>query len=125
MILDTNAVSDIFAGDEALGRVLSVNNRHHLPIIVIGEYCFGLFGSTQQDALQPLLERLEGDSFILYPDRETARHYARIRHELRQAGKPIPENDVWIAALARQHQLAVVTRDTHYDHVDGLHRIAW
>ena len=56
---------------------------------------------------------------------ETARQYASIRLELRIAGKPIPANDVWIAALSRQHALPVMSRDTHFDLVAGLRRRTW
>jgi predicted nucleic acid-binding protein len=56
---------------------------------------------------------------------ETARHYAAIRLELKGAGNPIPANDVWIAALSRQHAIPVMSRDTHFDFVGGLRRRTW
>ena len=56
---------------------------------------------------------------------ETSRFYADIRHELRLAGQPIPENDLWIAALARQHGLTLLSNDAHFDHLSGLKRISW
>jgi hypothetical protein len=56
---------------------------------------------------------------------ETARHYAAIRLELKRAGTPIPANDVWIAALSRQHAFPVMSRDTHFDFVGGLRRRTW
>ena len=54
---------------------------------------------------------------------ETARHYADVREEFRQVKPPIPENDLWIAALVRQHDLPVITRDAHFDLVAGIRRI--
>ena len=125
MILDTNAVSDLFAGEPALEARLSASERHHLPIIVIGEYRYGLMRSRARGVLEELLERLADESFILYPDRTTTVHYATIRHRLKQAGTPIPENDIWIAALAVQHELPVVTRDRHYDLVEGVTKLYW
>ena len=56
---------------------------------------------------------------------DTAHHYADIREELPAAAAPIPENDVWIAALCRQHHLAVASRDGHFDKVSGLKRVTW
>ena len=56
---------------------------------------------------------------------ETASAYADIRLSLKAAGTPIPVNDTWIAALARQHQLPVLSRDTHFDAVENLERISW
>ena len=52
-------------------------------------------------------------------------HYANIRHRLRLAGTPIPENDIWIAALALEHQQQVLSNDHHFDLVEGLVRISW
>ena len=125
MILDTNAVSDLLAGNPRLERLLSDATRHHLPVIVLGEYRYGILASARRDELEQLLTRLEADSFILYPDRETARHYADIRWQLKRAGQPIPENDLWIAALARQHQLTIASRDSHFDHVPEVRRAGW
>lgn len=62
---------------------------------------------------------------ILNIDITTSRHIAAIRLELKLAGKPIPVNDLWIAALARQHALAVLSRDAHFDSVAGLRRQSW
>jgi tRNA(fMet)-specific endonuclease VapC len=125
VILDTNALSALLAGDPALGQVLAGTERHHLPVIVIGEYRYGLLGSRFREHLQSLLEILIRESFVLVVDEMTAETYSQVRHELRQKGRPIPENDLWIAALARQHDQPVVSRDGHFDDVPGLHRLTW
>ncbi len=125
MILDTNAVSALLAGDKQVGDKLASADHHHLPLIVIGEYQYGLLASRKRKKLQPLLTRLEAESIILCADRETADWYASIRHDLKRRGWPIPENDVWIAALARQHALEILSQDPHFDHVDKVRRIGW
>ena len=125
MILDTNAVSDLLAGNPGLKTLLEHSEKHHLPVIVIGEYRFGLMASRKGEILARLVDRLEEESFVLSPDRSTARHYAAIRHELKRKGRPIPENDIWIAALARQHHLEIASNDEHFDHVDGVDRLSW
>jgi tRNA(fMet)-specific endonuclease VapC len=125
LILDTNAVSALFAGDSVLGAVLAEDERHHLPVIVIGEYRYGLLGSRHRGHLQGLLETLIRESSILLVDEVTAEAYSQVRGELRRIGRPIPENDLWIAALARQHQQPVVSRDEHFDDVPGLRRMVW
>ena len=126
MILDTNAVSSLLAGgNQDLNAVLKSANRHHLPLAVIAEYQYGLLALHRPRRLQSLLRRLEADSIILCPDRATADYYAAIRHELKLRGRPIPENDLWIAALARQHSLEIVSRDPHFDHVEGIRRVSW
>ncbi len=125
MILDTNAVSALLAGDPALEEVLSGSDRHELPVVVLGEYRYGLLRSRHRRKLEPLLDRLENESRVLAIDRRTALFYAQVRELLRSAGTPLPENDVWIAALAVQHHAAVVTRDEHFDKVPGIERVAW
>ena len=125
MILDTNAVSALFGGDTKLKTVLISAARHHLPVIVSGEYRFGLLGSKKNKDLERLLIILERESFVLNVDTETTKYYAAIRQRLRIAGTPIPENDIWIAALARQFNLPIVSKDRHFDMVEGLQRRGW
>lgn len=125
MILDTNAVSALFEGDPALAERLAVADRHHLPVIVIGEYRYGLMRSRHRRNLSWLLDSLIRESIVLRIDETTAQTYAEVRDELRTHGRPIPENDVWIAALARQHGEPVVSRDRHFEAVQGLRIVDW
>jgi tRNA(fMet)-specific endonuclease VapC len=125
VILDTNALSAFLAEDQALSAVLENVAELHLPVIVLGEYRFGLANSRLRRVLLPLLDALEADCRVLDMDASTARKYAEIRDELRRAGTPIPENDLWIAALARQHELEVASGDAHFDHVKGVQRKTW
>jgi len=125
VILDTSAVSALLFGDPALGEVLASEARHHLPVIVIGEYRYGLLRSRHRARLEELLSTLVRESEVLLIDTATAESYSQVREELRQEGRPIPENDIWIAALARQHDQPVVSRDGHFDNVPGLRRVAW
>ena len=125
MILDTNAVSALLAGDEALGTLLAAEVRHYLPVVVLGEYRYGLLHSDRRGRLEPVLEILVRESVVLPVDESTAETYALVRNELRRKGRPIPENDLWIAALARQYQQPIVSRDEHFDEVPGLRRLDW
>jgi tRNA(fMet)-specific endonuclease VapC len=125
VILDTNAVSALFAGDPDLGGVLATDLRHHLPIVVIGEYRYGLLRSRDRKKLERVLQTLIRESVVLPLDETTATNYASVRNELRRIGRPIPENDVWIAALARQHGQPIVSRDRHFDHLPDLVRRSW
>jgi len=125
VILDTNAVSALFAGDPALGDLLAARPRHHLPVIVIGEYRFGLLRSRHREHLELVLATLIRESNVLLVDENTAEFYSHVREDLRTKGRPIPENDIWIAALALQHEQSVVSRDDHFDFVPGLVRLDW
>lgn len=125
MILDTNAVSAILAAEPGISAVLGNSPRHHLPVVVIAEYQFGILGSRYQKPLAAGFKRLEAQSQIIPCDRATATQYAEVCHALKHLGRPIPQNDVWIAALARQHSLEVVSQDQHFDLVPGLRRLGW
>ena len=125
MIIDTNALSALIDGDPNLGPVLSTSGADHLPVIVIGEYAFGLARSRHRKLLQAALESAIDAFVVLDIETTTAGYYAEIRDEQRLIGRPIPDNDLWIAALARQHRLPIVSLDKHYDLVAGIERIEW
>jgi tRNA(fMet)-specific endonuclease VapC len=124
LILDTNAISALLAGDSSIAEILAQEEHHHLPVIAIGEYRYGLARSRHGSRLGRLLDLLMHESIVLPVDVETTGHYASLREELRRSGTPIPENDVWVAALSMQHDLPVVSRDTHFD-VAGVERLGW
>lgn len=125
MILDTNAISALLDGNDRLGGLLGKLNSHHLPLGVLAEYLFGLRSSKRGTRLKSLLRKLEAESEILYPDRETIDWYVTIRHDLKRRGTPIPEVDLWVAALARQHNLSIVSQDQHFDLVPKVRRLSW
>jgi predicted nucleic acid-binding protein len=125
MILDTNAVSDLLEGNHALETLLARRARHELPVIVIGEYRYGLARSRLRRTLTPLFDELIRESTVLSIGPDTAVAYAVVRGALRAKGTPIPENDVWISALALQHRLDIASRDSGFDHVAGVRRHSW
>jgi predicted nucleic acid-binding protein len=125
VILDTNAVSALFTGDPGLERLLARQSRLALPVIVIGEYRFGLLRSKLRQTLEPLLATLIRESDVLLVDEGTADAYAQLREELRSKSRPIPENDLWIASLALQHRQPVVSRDGHFDELPRIVRLSW
>lgn len=125
MILDTNAVSALFAGDASIERLLAAAERHELPVVVIGEYRYGLARSRHRKRLATLLDELARESVVLDVDDQTAHAYALVRETMRRKGRPIPENDVWISALAIQHGLEIASLDARFDEVDGVTRRGW
>ncbi len=125
MIIDTNALTSLLQGDSALRLVLNAGLGGVLPVIAIGEYRAGIAGHRRSEDLRAKLNSVITGSVILDIDRDTAEHYAAIRHQLKLAGRPIPPNDIWIAALARQHAMPIVSRDAHFDHVPSVTRIGW
>ncbi len=122
--LDTNRIIDLFRGDGELARQLSTAEEVWVPLFVLGEIRAGFRGGTQQRRNESLLTMLLAKPTVdvLLPSRETAEHYARIFVQLKQAGTPIPDNDLWIAALVLEHDLILITRDRHFERIPQLSR---
>ena len=125
MILDTNALSAYLDRTPEAVKIVSEARSLAIPVIVAGEFAFGIAQSRHREAYERSLERMLDRSDVLDIGIETAWHYAAIRLELKAAGTPIPANDAWIAALSRQHSIPVMSRDSHFDFVSGLRRRTW
>ena len=125
MILDTNGLSAMADGDPGVAPFLQQAAEIALPVIAIGEYRYGIRQSRHRARYERWLKEVLATCHVLSVDDRTATVYADIRGELNRAGRPIPGNDLWIAALARQHSLPLLSRDRHFDSVAGLTRIAW
>lgn len=125
MILDTNALSAWAEGRPAVEASLRSADRLVVPSIVLGEYYFGIRQSRHRNRYQDWLRRYLPLAEIATVTHATADAYAAIRLELKGSGNPLPSNDVWIAALARQHVLPVLSNDAHFDAVADIERIAF
>lgn len=125
MILDTNGLSAMADGNSGLETLLRTAPTLAIPVIVIGEYRYGIAQSRYRRSYEEWLKGLLTRCHVLRVDEATAAEYATIRGELKRAGKPIPANDAWIAALARQHAMPVISRDEHFDFVPKLKRLVW
>ena len=122
IMLDTNAYSSYRRGNadvlEALGRA----ERVFMSVFVLGELLYGFLGGNRE-----LRNRRELSSFLDKPSvfvatasEETSEQFAVIKQALRQAGTPLPMNDVWIAAHCLQLGATMVTLDGHFSSVPGL-----
>ena len=125
MILDTNALSAFVDGDAGVGEVLRRQAHAAIPVIVLGEFRYGIAESRHRAAYEGWLAHNLAHFDILSVTEATTTAYARLRIALKREGHPIPANDAWIAALALQHRLPVLSRDRHFDVVAGLERIGW
>jgi tRNA(fMet)-specific endonuclease VapC len=112
-------------GSAEVGGVLRRQARAAIPVIVLGEFRYGIAESRHRAAYEAWLETHLPHFEILTVTEETAIAYAALRLELRRLGRPIPANDVWIAALALQHRLPVLSRDEHFDVVPDIDRRSW
>jgi len=122
--LDTNRITDLFRGDLELAEQLGTAEEVWIPLFALAEIKAGFQGGTQQRHNEGLLNRLLAKPTVgvLMPGRETAEHYARIFVQLRRAGTPVPDNDLWIAALVLEHDLILITRDRHFERIPQLIR---
>ncbi len=125
MILDTNALSAFVDGTRKVGERLRAEGRAAIPVIVLGEFRYGIAGSRHRAAYEAWLKEHLPDFDVLSITEATTVAYAGVRVALKKAGRPIPANDAWIAALALEHRLPVLTRDEHFDAVPGLQRVGW
>ena len=125
MILDTNALSAFVDGDPKVGVILRRAPRAMIPVIVIGEFRYGIAQSRNRRIYEAWLATRLAEFEVLPVTEATASAYAALRVELKRAGRPIPANDAWIAALALEHRSAVLSRDEHFDVVPGLERRYW
>ena len=126
MILDTNALSAFIDGDRRVGERLTADHGPAaIPVVVLGEFRYGIAGSRHRAAYEAWLDAHLVDFDVLSVTDATAVVYADLRVALKKAGHPIPANDAWISALALEHRLPVLTRDVHFDAVPGLKRVDW
>ena len=125
MILDTNALSATADDDPAMIALLARAEQVAIPVIVLGEYRHGVAQSRNRASYEKWLSGLLNDCLVLNINEPTTQYYAEIVLELKRKGTPIPINDIWIAALCREHSLPLVSRDRHFDLVAGNKRIEW
>jgi predicted nucleic acid-binding protein len=125
VILDTNALSAFVDGEQAVAAALLSQTRVAIPVFVLGEFRYGIAGSRHRTRYEAWLRGHLPEFDVLDVTDETATTYAAVRVALKRSGRPIPANDAWIAALALQHGLAVLSRDEHFDAVPNLERQSW
>jgi predicted nucleic acid-binding protein len=125
VILDTNALSAAADDDPAIIAVLAGADQVAIPVIALVEYRYGIAQSRHRASYAEWLKGLLHDCLVLDANEPTTRYYADITLELKHKGKPIPTNDIWIAALCRQHSLPLLSRDRHFDLVPGIRRVGW
>ncbi|HET9783814.1 MAG TPA: type II toxin-antitoxin system VapC family toxin [Terriglobales bacterium] len=120
--LDTDRLTDLLRGDAELAEQLSFCKRVWIPLVVLGEIRAGFLAGMRSGHNERRLWRLLAQPTVelLLADRETAEQYARLWVQLKRAGTPIPDNHLWIAALALQHGLRLVTRDAHFEKIPQL-----
>lgn len=123
--LDTNRYSDLCRGVQEVADHLTQAERIFMPFVVLGELRAGFQAGTRARQNEQQLVRFLNSPRVrlLLPDEQTTHHYATLFAQLRRQGTPIPTNDIWIAALVMQHDLVLLARDQHFDHLPQVPRL--
>jgi tRNA(fMet)-specific endonuclease VapC len=125
ILLDTNIIIALFAEEESIKISIRNVDEIFIPNIVLGELYYGAFKSTRREENLEQIYRLSRINTILNCDEITSRQYGEIKNLLRAKGRFIPDNDIWIAAIARQHNLILISRDEHFKEIENLNVMAW
>jgi tRNA(fMet)-specific endonuclease VapC len=120
--LDTSAYSNFRRGHDELVALIDRADWIGVPTVTMGELRTGfLLGSRRERNEAELNEFLANPVVeVLGVDAEASRHYAEIVSDLRRAGAPLPTNDIWIAATAARHGVAVLTSDEHFERIGRI-----
>lgn len=123
--LDTNRYVDFCRGEPDVVEPVAHAEKIYLPFVVLGELRAGFrAGARARQNERHLIRFLNSRRVrLLLPDEQTTHHYANVFGQLRTQGTPIPTNDIWIAALVLQHDLLLLARDNHFDHLPQLARL--
>lgn len=125
LCIDTNRYRDFCEGVEDVVGIMQRADQIFLPFVTLAELRAGFLCGTLARKNESGLTKFLGSPRVrvLYPAEDTTHHYARLFMQLRKQGTPIPVNDIWIAALTVQHDLALCSRDRHFDHLPQLYRV--
>ena len=124
-LLDTNVVIRLFAHDPAVERRFDANPGIIVPIFVLGELYYGAQKSLLVQGNCLKIEKFVARVNVLLGNVATAQEFGSIKNELRLKGRMIPDGDLWIAALARQYDLTLVSGDRHFAEVERLRLDQW
>jgi len=119
-LLDTNIAIGLLEGEQSIKDHVDEADLVFISSTILGELYFGAIKSSKKEQNFARIQRLMTDISVLECTVNTALEFAIIKLDLLQIGKPVPENDIWIAAIAKQHHLMLATRDKHFQVIAGL-----
>ena len=124
-LLDTNIIISLFAKDSQIHNRLLMAEEVFVPCVAIGELYFGAHKSLKQEENLARVEEFAQNNTVLPCDTGIAKKYGDIKNRLKDKGLPIPDNDIWIAAIAQQYALTLITRDSHFEAIENLRSETW
>ncbi len=125
LLLDTNIVIEAFADNKNITKRMNEYSDFSISAIVLGELYIGINRVVNKAKHLQKLESFLKLCDIIDINHNTAILFGEITAALQKIGKPIPANDVWIAATAKQHNLTLVSRDKHFNEISSLKLENW
>lgn len=125
LLIDTVALSDPMAGVERIFAALPADAEFVVPFVAVGKMHYAIRNSRDRKLNSERFDEILRGCEILQSGPRTAEVYGELRYKLKQLGTPIPQNDLWIASLAVEHSLPVVTLDAHFNNIPGLQIVRW
>jgi tRNA(fMet)-specific endonuclease VapC len=119
-LVDTSIIIHAFRNNNAVTRRLNELKEVFVPATVVGELFYGAYNSTNVSAKILQVQSFLADCTVLPSDTTTSEIYGQIKAALIKKGKPLPENDIWIAATALQYSLPLFATDKHFTEIDGI-----
>jgi tRNA(fMet)-specific endonuclease VapC len=122
VLIDTNAYSALMAGDEKVLNVIADADIVYISVFVIGELLAGFKKGTRENANRDVLEKFLSKTTVrmVSATYDTSEFFASIKNTLFNAGKPLPINDIWIAAHCMETGSMLITYDKHFLEIPGL-----
>jgi tRNA(fMet)-specific endonuclease VapC len=124
-LLDTNIIIDLLKGQQSIADEINKSKQVYTPVFALGELYLGAENSNRKKYHINQITDFLKIAPVLNTSDNTAIIYGNIKSFLKRKGTPIPENDIWIAALAMEHKLPIVTRDNHFKNLPDIKMIVW
>ena len=125
VLLDTNIIIEVLNGNQKIADKINGLGSFSISSVVLGELYIGINRVANRPKHLKILNDFIGLCTVLDIDKETAMHYGELIAALYKKGKPLPTNDVWIMASAKQHKLTLVTNDKHFREIDTIDVKFW
>ena len=125
LAVDTNAVIAYREGISEVCSLIEGADVILLPVIVLGELLYGAANSARPQKNEQAVRKFLAQSVLITVDESIAARYATVRLKLKKRGNPIPENDLWIAAVCLELDVALLSLDAHFNYVPDLRVIRW
>ena len=124
-LLDTNIVIAYLNNEMLIIEKVESLDDIYISSVILGELYFGANLSSYKDKNFNRINEFLLESYVFDVTSQTAYEYALIKSKLKTMGKPLPDNDIWIAAIAQEHNMTILTRDKHFLTLDFIKTEIW